>query len=66
MTNARDRLAVHMHHIFQHQANRRFVYGLVITQSTFIVHCLTIQARSPRTLVITINTPINSVPLYLD
>lgn len=38
LTAARDRLAVHMYRIFQDQANRRFAFGLVITQSIFIVY----------------------------
>jgi len=35
---ARDRLAVSIHQIFQNQDNRRFAYGLVLTESMVIVY----------------------------
>ena len=38
LTGARDRLAVHMHRIFQHQVNRRFAFGLIITQSRLTLY----------------------------
>ena len=37
-TGARDRLAANMHQIFQNQDNRRFAYGLVLTESMATVY----------------------------
>ena len=35
---ARDRLAVNVHQIFQNQDNRRFAFGLIITETVLIVY----------------------------
>jgi len=35
---SRDRLAVNMHQMFQNQDNRRFAYGLVVTETVFTVY----------------------------
>jgi hypothetical protein len=38
LDDARDRLAVYVHQLFQHQDNRRFAYGVVITEDMFTVY----------------------------
>jgi len=53
---ARDRLAANIHQMFQNQENRRFAYGLVITETEITVYMFDIPAQWPHSLVITIES----------